>query len=37
MLKLAAGHIERYTDLLLHDMGDRLADNKPDFLATGRE
>ena len=26
-----------YTDLLLHDMGDGLADNRPDFLATGRE
>ena len=26
-----------YTDLLLHDMGDGLADNRPDFLATGNE
>ncbi|MEM8566085.1 MAG: di-heme oxidoredictase family protein [Bacteroidota bacterium] len=26
-----------YTDLLLHDMGDDLADNAPDFEATGRE
>lgn len=26
-----------YTDLLLHDMGDGLADNRPDFEATGRE
>jgi CxxC motif-containing protein (DUF1111 family) len=26
-----------YTDLLLHDMGDALADNQPDFRATGRE
>ncbi len=26
-----------YTDLLLHDMGDALADNRPDFQATGRE
>lgn len=26
-----------YTDLLLHDMGEELADNRPDFLATGRE
>ena len=26
-----------YTDLLLHDMGDELADGRPDFLATGRE
>lgn len=26
-----------YTDMLLHDMGDGLADNRPDFLANGRE
>ena len=26
-----------YTDLLLHDMGAGLADNRPDFLAGGRE
>ena len=26
-----------YSDLLLHDMGDDLADNRPDFLATGKE
>ncbi len=26
-----------YTDLLLHDMGDGLADNRPDFEASGRE
>ena len=29
--------IHPYTDLLLHDMGPGLADNRPDFLATGRE
>lgn len=29
--------IRPYTDLLLHDMGDGLADNAPDFLATGSE
>jgi CxxC motif-containing protein (DUF1111 family) len=29
--------IHPYTDLLLHDMGEGLADNRPDFLATGRE
>ncbi|MEO8412876.1 MAG: di-heme oxidoredictase family protein [Ginsengibacter sp.] len=29
--------IHPYTDLLLHDMGDALADNRPDFLATGKE
>jgi CxxC motif-containing protein (DUF1111 family) len=26
-----------FTDLLLHDMGDELADGRPDFLATGNE
>ncbi|SMC63528.1 CxxC motif-containing protein, DUF1111 family [Moheibacter sediminis] len=26
-----------FTDLLLHDMGEGLADNRPDYLATGRE
>lgn len=26
-----------YTDLLLHDMGDGLADNRPDYLANGNE
>jgi CxxC motif-containing protein (DUF1111 family) len=26
-----------YSDLLLHDMGDALADNRPDHQATGRE
>lgn len=26
-----------FTDLLLHDMGEGLADGRPDFLATGRE
>jgi CxxC motif-containing protein (DUF1111 family) len=26
-----------YSDLLLHDMGEGLADNRPDFLANGRE
>ncbi|WP_449001162.1 di-heme oxidoreductase family protein [Myxosarcina sp. GI1(2024)] len=29
--------IHPYTDLLLHDMGAELADNRPDFLATGTE
>jgi len=29
--------IHPYTDLLLHDMGPGLADNRPDFLATGSE
>lgn len=26
-----------YTDMLLHDMGSRLADNRPDFAASGTE
>ncbi|MGH2648961.1 MAG: di-heme oxidoredictase family protein, partial [Ginsengibacter sp.] len=34
---LSNQRIHPYTDLLLHDMGDGLADNKPDFLATGKE
>ncbi len=34
---LSAQTIWPYTDLLLHDMGDGLADNRPDHLATGRE
>ena len=29
--------IHPYTDLLLHDMGDGLADGRPDYLATGNE
>jgi len=29
--------IRPYTDLLLHDMGNELADNTPDFLASGSE
>jgi len=29
--------IRPYTDLLLHDMGEALADHRPDFLADGRE
>ena len=34
---LARQTIYPYTDLLLHDMGAGLADNRPDFAATGRE
>jgi CxxC motif-containing protein (DUF1111 family) len=34
---LANKSIEVYSDLLLHDMGDALADNRPDGGATGRE
>ncbi len=29
--------IHPYTDLLVHDMGPALADNRPDYLATGTE
>ncbi len=29
--------IRPFTDLLLHDLGPELADNRPDFLATGTE
>lgn len=29
--------IHPYTDMLLHDMGEGLADGRPDFLASGRE
>jgi CxxC motif-containing protein (DUF1111 family) len=29
--------IHPYTDLLLHDMGPGLADNRPDFKASGSE
>ncbi len=29
--------INPYSDFLLHDMGENLADNRPDFLANGRE
>lgn len=29
--------IHAYTDLLLYDMGPELADNRPDFQATGEE
>jgi CxxC motif-containing protein (DUF1111 family) len=34
---LAEQRIHPYTDLLLHDMGDRLTDARPDFLAEGVE
>jgi CxxC motif-containing protein (DUF1111 family) len=35
--ELANQTIHPYTDLLLHDMGEGLADNRPDFQATGSE
>jgi CxxC motif-containing protein (DUF1111 family) len=34
---LANQHIWPYTDLLLHDMGEGLADHRPEALADGRE
>jgi CxxC motif-containing protein (DUF1111 family) len=36
-IHLSSQRIHPYTDLLVHDMGDGLADNRPDFLATGKE
>ena len=35
--ELAHQLIRPYSDLLLHDMGEGLADNRPEFLASGRE
>ncbi|CAO3416524.1 di-heme oxidoreductase family protein [Azospirillum endophyticum] len=35
--ELAERTIHPYTDLLLHDMGEGLADGRPDFQATGRQ
>ena len=35
--ELSYQNIQPFTDLLLHDMGEGLADNRPDYLATGRE
>ncbi|MCO5233184.1 MAG: hypothetical protein LC105_03105 [Chitinophagales bacterium] len=35
--ELSQQKIFPYTDLLLHDMGDGLADNRPDNLANGKE
>lgn len=37
MPELAGQNIHAYTDLLLHDMGEGLADGRPDFEASGRE
>ena len=36
-LKVVGQRIWPYTDLLLHDMGDALADGRPDFEANGRQ
>ncbi len=35
--QLANQTFRAYTDLLLHDMGEELADGRPDFKASGRE
>ncbi len=35
--ELASQHIWPYSDFLLHDMGKALADNRPDFKASGSE
>ena len=35
--ELSFQRIQPFTDLLLHDMGEGLADGRPDFQATGRE
>ncbi len=35
--ELSGQSIRPYTDLLLHDMGEGLADGRPDYLATGSE
>jgi CxxC motif-containing protein (DUF1111 family) len=35
--ELSEQHIDPYTDLLLHDMGSELADNRPEATANGRE
>jgi CxxC motif-containing protein (DUF1111 family) len=35
--QLAGRTIHPYTDLLLHDLGEDLADHRPDYAATGRQ
>jgi len=37
LAELAEQVIHPFSDLLLHDMGEGLADNRPDFQASGRE
>jgi CxxC motif-containing protein (DUF1111 family) len=37
MSQLAGQTIQPFTDLLLHDMGEGLADGRPDYLAGGGE
>lgn len=34
---LTGQQVEAYTDLLVHDMGPELADNRPDYAANGQE
>ncbi|MEP7317593.1 MAG: di-heme oxidoredictase family protein [Panacibacter sp.] len=34
---ISSQRIQPFTDMLLHDMGDGLADGRPDFLASGSE
>jgi CxxC motif-containing protein (DUF1111 family) len=36
-IHLSSQRIHPYTDLLVHDMGNGLADGRPDFLANGKE
>jgi len=37
ILELSNQKIHPYTDLLLHDMGEELSDNRPDYKANGNE
>ena len=37
MPQLSGQTVHPYTDLLLHDMGEGLADHRPDFAASGRD
>lgn len=37
LAQISNQRIQPYTDLLLHEMGAGLADNRPDYLATGAE
>jgi CxxC motif-containing protein (DUF1111 family) len=37
IIQLSYQNIQPFTDLLLHDMGDDLADNRPDYEANGNE
>ena len=37
LLEISNQEIHPFTDLLVHDMGEGLADNRPDYAASGRE